>query len=217
MTNRNKQKGFSLVEALVVVAVLAVISIVMIDLLSRTIKGGNKTELIGDLKQNGQSALDNLDTSIRSADKVICTGTYNPSTAQDTFKDAGGNNLPDTIVIAKDGAYTRFRFYFEKTSPATNGYIGQTQLIADPVNVNSGLCANPPVNATANPSTDLKLTPDNGLISVKGGTFDYTKSINLSYKDVVGIRFDLGSSVNNSRAFDQQSGNVRFSTTVELR
>jgi type II secretory pathway pseudopilin PulG len=202
-------RGFSLIEALVVVGVLAIVAIVMVDLLFRTVRGGNKTQLIGNIKQNGQTALSVLDTTIRSADKVICKSSYTGNSAN-TFLDGSGAPLPDTLVIAKDGKYTRFRFYFER-SGTSNGYIGKLDLVVtDPSTVGQTLCAD-------NPTSDTKLTPDDGAISLKYGGFEYTQSINLSHKDVVGIKFDMGPSYNSGTSFDQQSANVTFSTTVELR
>lgn len=192
--------GFSLIEVLVVVSVLAVLSVMMVDLLSRTLQGSNKTQLLGDIKQNGQTALNTMDTTIQYSDQVFCVGTLTSSN--------------DTIIMVKSGVYTRLRFY-KFSGVTSNGYIGQYTVpqskVSDPTTLNSTLCSDPDTTG------EVKLTSDdlNSGVSLQSGSFSYTP--NPAYKDVVGISFSLGPSVKAPPSFDNQSSAVSFSTTVEVR
>lgn len=70
MKNFSAQRGFTLVELLVVIAVMSVIGTISTDLFSSVIRGGNKANVINEVKQNGQQALDVMERYIRNAATV---------------------------------------------------------------------------------------------------------------------------------------------------
>src|SRR5579884_4155589 len=105
-----RQSGFSLIETMVVIGVLAIIGVIMADILKRTITTDTKTELTGAIKNNGDKALNTMDNTIQFAERVVCV---------DKFDASALNN--DTIVVVKNGTYTRFRFV--KPSAGKNGYL----------------------------------------------------------------------------------------------
>ncbi len=111
----SSQKGFSIVEALVVAAIVGIMGVILTDLLSRTINGGNKTELLNNVKQNGQVTLNNMIDTMRQSTKVVCAGTIMASSA----------NV--ITIIEKDGRYGRFHFY--PPTAGTNGYIQHEFLV----------------------------------------------------------------------------------------
>lgn len=93
--------GFTLVELLVVMAISAIFGTLMLTIFTNTLKGSNKSQVIGVIKQNGQSVLETIDKAVRNSDSVICPFVISPATS-------GGS---DTLVVAsKGGGYTRFRF-----------------------------------------------------------------------------------------------------------
>ncbi len=57
-------KGFSLVEVIVVIAILAVIGVITSTILSRSYRASSQGELLGKLKQNGDIAMKNIDETM---------------------------------------------------------------------------------------------------------------------------------------------------------
>ncbi len=205
--NRHLQRGFTLIEALVVIGVLAVLGYVMTDLLSRTLLGGNKTELNDTIKQNGERALTTMDSTIREADQVVCTSSYSATN--------------DTIVVVKNGTFTRFRIFPQTTG--ANGYIVEDNpLLSNPTNLTS-ICNNYTQNS---PQTITDTDPVTGVsIPVAANACDPTNGCFYDqkasgYKDVVQISFYLSPGINLGTGSQNTVGTnnrVNFSTKVELR
>lgn len=200
-------EGFSLIEVLVVVGVLGIIGVIMIDLLLRTVSGGNKTQLIDVVKQNGQSSLTTMQQLIRDADAVVC-----PEVA------VGSTTATDTkLVIVKNGVYTRFMFYpnptgiqcnVNTTNTSKNGCIGEDNPQID----NSiSLQTNIDNICSATTQTNPLYLTDTNTVSLQSGS-SFTRNTASGYKDVVGINFILGPSSGVAT-----SNPVTFSTSVELR
>lgn len=192
-----RQSGFSLVETMVVIGVLAVIGVIMTDILKRTITTDTKTELTGTIKNNGDKALNTMDSVIQFADRVVCVGKFST------------NN--DTIVVIKDGSYTRFRFI--GPSGNQNGYLQEDQFtLTDPTKATTALCSQ---STTYNPVTITDTDPVTGVSLVAGSFLDDPSP---GFKDVVNISFNLAPGVNiGPGAQNQVGGSVSFSTSVELR
>src|SRR5258708_6610428 len=95
-----KQKGFTLVEALVSITIIGVLGFLLSDLLNRGFQGGNKTQVTQTIKQNGQSSLNLIIQTLRGADAIVCIGDYPVGTP--------GSNT--TLTMVKNGVYTRFIF-----------------------------------------------------------------------------------------------------------
>ena len=87
-----KKNGFTLIEILVVIAIMAITGIILTEVFIRSLRGGNKAEVLSLLKQNGQSVLERMDKDIRNSDSVVCV-----------------DSTKTMIVIQKNGVYTRFR------------------------------------------------------------------------------------------------------------
>lgn len=102
------KRGFTLIEVLVVLGILSILSVLFVEIFFRSLKGNNKAQLLGIVKQNGQVALETMDKIIRNSDKVICPPPNTPS---------------DTLVTQKDKSYIRFRF--NSPTPSANGFISQ--------------------------------------------------------------------------------------------
>jgi len=63
----NYQKGFTLIEFLVVMGILALVVGSTTIFMSSILKGTNQANAIGEVKQNGQAALDSVERQIRGA------------------------------------------------------------------------------------------------------------------------------------------------------
>ena len=100
-----KRNGFTMVEILAVISILAVVGIILTEIFIRTLRGSAKAQVLASIKQNGQAVMDNMDKTIRGTDNVVtaCTIPLNG------------------IIVFKGGTYTRFLFILPTSSQ--NGYI----------------------------------------------------------------------------------------------
>src|SRR5438105_3723729 len=104
-------KGFTLIEALLSIAILGVVGLIMVNILGQSFQLSSKSQIISKIKQNGQNALSVIDESVRNADSIVC-----PTPTQTTL-----NNV--ILVTSKNGTYTRFNMHLQQTN--VNGYIGK--------------------------------------------------------------------------------------------
>lgn len=91
----NNQTGFTLIELLITIAVFSVLAIVGTDLFTSFLQGTNKAQVVAEVKQNGQLALEKAERLIRSSTVVSPDGTSKLSLTQRS----GG----DTVIEFVDG------------------------------------------------------------------------------------------------------------------
>lgn len=206
---KDRCAGFTLVEMIVVVAIVGVLGFIMTDLLTNTLRGQDKVQLLNHIKQNGQVTLDRLSNEIRQAEKIICVND-----------DFTGNT--DTIVLFKEGKYTRYRFYPEGTD---NGYISWDNLSPGDVVVQSRsfFCESAQNTADKNILTDtdsrsgisLKYADTTGSFSTK----IFNKDPNPGYKETVTIKFrakqGVGAGTTSESSVNDEG--ILFQTTVQIR
>ena len=190
MIEKSKVNGFTLVELLIVIAVLVVTSTVLFQVFSNTLKGGGKAQYVSTLKQNSQSALDIMDKAVRSASSVVCS-TVTP---------------PVSLVIQNsDGTYTRLRFPVQISG--SNGYI-EKEALSYPVSTSA--CQ----DGSVSPKIITDNDPKNG-VSVTNGQFTVNSAPGLGY--AVTMQFMVNPPVSLSPVFSSQIGSVTMKTTVSLR
>lgn len=197
-------KGFTIVELLVVVGLLAVVGTVLTDIFLRSLRGGNKAEVIARMKQNGQATMDHMGGVIRSANSVVCpqTSISRPSVTA------------DTVAVEKDGTYTRFRFLSPTSSesgkivqdhPAfTSGSF--SQFLVD-------ICSN--ANYSGTSTVAISDTNTKTGVSIINGVF--IRNQQSGVKDTVNLSFDVKHGIFTPDIFIDQIDPVTFRTTVELR
>lgn len=205
MKSNTKIQGFTLVELLVTVSILGIIGLLFFSIFSSSLRGGNKAQIVLAIKQNGQSLLENLDKTIRSADSIVCV-----------------NN--STAVIIKDGVYTRYRFIAPTSS--TNGLIQQDNPVqpaeSDIKLFVNNVCTDPmDPNSVINILTDTK--SDTG-VSVDFATGSdgnnlpfFERNKESGFKDVIIIQFDVGQGVGVVGGTSTTIDPVNFKTTIQLR
>ena len=66
------EQGFTLIELLVVVGIMALFSLTLVSVFLATIRGGNKSQLLQSLHQEGDYALKIMSRMIRAAELVDC-------------------------------------------------------------------------------------------------------------------------------------------------
>lgn len=181
--------GYTLVEILVVIALVAVVGSILTQIFYSALRGGNKAQILANIKQNGQIILETLDKSIRNADNVVCV-----------------SNSGDGLVIIKGGIYTRYRFNppAPETNPISNGFVyqdsGQDCDLVIPYSV-------PPASVKLISNFD----PKEG-VSVLTGRF--TRDRLAGFKDIITISFYVRPA---EQANLKSVNAVLFSTTIQLR
>lgn len=223
-----KKMGFTLIEMLVVLSLLSIFGVLILTIFTRSLRGNNKSQIIGVIKQNGQTVLEMMDKLIREADFVVCPRVNSPSSK--------------TLVVVKDGQYTRYRFIIPRAAnsltrndcmavsdtdltKATNGCIISDnpsketvgtdsttgKEYADPAFVNK-VCAD--ADILISPTTLTDTNPQTG-ISVLDGSFALNKQ--TGFKDQVTVKFKLKPGIYASDLVAGQIDAVSFQTTVQLR
>lgn len=202
-----KTAGFSLVEVLVSITILTILGVGISAIVNRSFRGNTKTELIGNVKQNGQSALAIIEKDIRESDTVVCPSSGTANVLALLSKSAGKyiriSMMPET---SQNGALYREELVFQ-SAPAT---------ISSLCDLNSY-----PLNFQ-NSQISLLDTGSKTAVSLKnlsGNGFTVTK--NSGFKDTVKVQFDLGPTLNSGNSFENSLGgatnSINFVTTVQIR
>jgi prepilin-type N-terminal cleavage/methylation domain-containing protein len=72
--NNIKEKGFTLLEILVVIGIIGIITGITSDIFIQIIKASNKANIVTEIKQNGDAVLNQLDRLVRNADSIAFFG-----------------------------------------------------------------------------------------------------------------------------------------------
>lgn len=193
--NKRNQLGFSIMEVVLSIGIIAVIGVITSNLLTRTFRTSTDAELTSKLKQNGSVASNILSEAIRMADSVVCYGPVVPP-------------YKWIVIRTAQGTYNLFRFVDPVGNPVTlNGYITRQDKI--PPSYFDSFCVTNPPNFTTN-----VLLTDNNInsgVSISGGEF--TKISGSVGKDTVTIKFNVNPAGNQTGAV----GVVNVQTTVQVR
>ncbi len=203
-----KSTGFSLIEVLVTVTILTIIGVAISTIVTRSFQGNSKTELIGNVKQNGQAALAIMEKDIRESDTVVCPIS-------------GTSNLI-TVLTKNQGIYIRFTMVPEANN--TNGAIYKDTFTFQFLPASPDKLCDLNVFALNNQGTQTALIDFNSksgisLKNVSGNGFTVVK--NAGFKDTVKVQFDLGPSTTNPANFEDSLGgannSIPFQTTIQVR
>src|SRR3989338_6075070 len=182
----NPGAGFTLVEILVTMAIVAIVGTILVTIFTNTLRGSNKAQILAVIKQNGQAVLENMDKTIRDADNVACLS-------------ADGN----TLVVVQNGLYTRYRFI--PSTPTANGFIQQDSPVQPASGSNSDIkffknnvCTDP-MGTDASVINTLTDTNIQTGVSVECPASDcstnppaiFTRDPSFGYKDQVTVKFNL--------------------------
>jgi prepilin-type N-terminal cleavage/methylation domain-containing protein len=212
----NNQLGFSLVEILVVIAVLAIVGTIITEIFISSVRGSNKAAVISLLKRNGQTVLETMDKSIRNAKAVIYP--YGVTT--------GRYNSDCVVVQTLDNKYIRYKF---RAVGGQNGKVEvdypqpSSQSELDPAqnsNFQGPNCdllfpSQPPGSSTG--LSGLTDTNSRNGVSVSVDTNFITRDVKEGFGDLVVIDFKVGPAVLAPAAYAGQIDAERFRTTIELR
>lgn len=127
VNRKSKSSGFTLVELLVVLGILAVTVGVALVFLTSVLRGTNQANIIGELKQNGQVVLDSLERQIRNAKSASVYQTANQPPGSSSH------------IILKQPDNSNIHLVCFTPTLVGNGWIGVWQ---DPTGVGLGDAAN---------------------------------------------------------------------------
>lgn len=183
------KKGFTIIEILVVIAIIGIMGLVVTEIFVRNLRGNEKAKVLASIKQNGQSVLDRMDKTVRSADNIVCVPTF------------------EVLVIVKSGVYTRYRF---KVDSGVNTIIEDNPVFsgAGPLSTFVGdICSvNDYTGASKTILTDTKLQIIEHQF-VRGSSLP-------GYKDTVSIIFKLKPATSSEASIIDP---VEFRSTIGLR
>lgn len=203
-------KGFTLAETLVAIAVAAIVGTILVLIFTNTLRGSNKSRILSAMKQNGQAVLDSMDRIIRSADNVVCPAS-------------GSSN---TIAIVKNGTYSRYRIVLAGDSPGSvpsacvgmekNGCIISDNPTPQPSETTPQLFIQRICNADQMPLAQI-LTDTNPLtgVTIESGSLSVSKP--PGFKAIVTVNFVLKPGVSVPQVIASQIDPVTYQTTIELR
>lgn len=211
-----KNNAFTLVEILVVIAVLSIAGLLVLYIFANVLRGSNKAQILSSIKKNGQATLEIIDKTVRGADNVVC---ITPS--------------QDTLVVSKEGTYTRFRHIPPQNSNLSYGDCKSKNgcLLRDfpkqplppaPKSIIqtflNNVCTDPMGTDSSIPVQVLTDKDEQTGVSIErsqAGVF--TKNTQAGFKDTVNISFKAQSPVGAPSSISGQIDSVEFVTTVELR
>ena len=212
------RKGFTIAELLVAISVIAVIGAVVAEVFSRSLRGGNKAQIIGVVKQNGQATLEAMDKTLRNSDEIVC-----PVITIAELTAAGVNPViknSDTATVVKDGKYTRFRY--KAPVSGVNGYILQDNPVyVAPLSQESFLndvCSNAWNDPNSPAAVYITDTNTKNGVSVTSATANiFIRNKQAGFRDILTINFDLKPGAQVPAAISGQIDPVTFTTTIQLR
>lgn len=100
------QSGFTLLEMVVSLAIVALVSTVLSQVFIATLRTNTKTELLKDVKQTGEIALETMVRQIQNAKSVTTTCDYAGTTSQ-SITLINADNGETTLACVLDGTTTR--------------------------------------------------------------------------------------------------------------
>lgn len=204
-------KGFTLAEVLVVMAIVAIVGTILVVIFTNTLRGSNKSQILATIKQNGQVVLDSTDKTIRNADNLVCVSSPTPNTA----------------VIVKNGVYTRYRIVLAADETGTapvdclgagkNGCILMDVPTPQATETTPQLFINR-VCASSDPMSSAQILTDTNPVSgvtVNSGSFASNKL--AGFKTALVVNFVLKPGADVPQGTSSQINPVTYQTTIELR
>jgi prepilin-type N-terminal cleavage/methylation domain-containing protein len=162
--------GFTLIELLTVIGILTVIGTIAVGVITVTLRGTRKTDLLEFARQDGSSALSQMVNSIRYAETLNAPASCVPTTT--------GNSV--TISSLSDHAQTTYSC--SGATIASNGAsLIDTSSISVKANSCSFVCAQP--NTTDPPTITIQFT----LVPAHPGGFAET-NFTLPFQTTVTMR-----------------------------
>lgn len=210
--NRDLEKGYTLVELLAVMIVLAALGTILGSIIISVFRGTNKTNAITVVRQNGNFAINQMSKMIRNAkrfegvseDGVTYEGTcVLPSVGAGTPTPTPKHYKYLQIISFENDA--RVTFSCRAGSGTTAGYIASSSASI----AGTGISNEPLID-----TNQVSLNP----IDASSCYFICSQD-NLAQDPILYINFDLStkSELGSSTFLENKSGVLNFQTTIHLR
>ncbi len=182
---RVSQRGFTLLEIMITISIMGIIGILISQVFFTTTRVNTKTELIKDMKQNGQFAMDVMTRMIRSTNEIssACATT--------------GSTDTSLILTNPNGESTTFGCFFDAQSSITriasmSAYSGLSDyLTSQNVTLGGTSCEDPDMSlqftCTSSPDqpSRIKILYTLRQIGAAGDSFNTAKQ---SFESTVSVR-----------------------------
>lgn len=203
-----KSLGFSLLEVLIAVTIIAVLGLIITGILSQTFRGSAKVELLGKVRENGQTALNRIHDVVSNSEKVICAASI---TTLDGSQPADPNS---SLVVSRGGQVIRFVMHHQLSN--ANGYIEEEVLsVLNPNTPQSTYCETYASSGNFSSFATTRIT-DSVNLSLNSGTF--TLNPEAGFKDVVTVSFFLSPAVNSPLGFESQLASPQqFQASIRIK
>jgi prepilin-type N-terminal cleavage/methylation domain-containing protein len=177
MKIKNKNYAFTLIELLVVIVVLGILGVVGTDLFSSVIKGTNKANVIAEVKQNGQLAMDIIERNIREA--TTAENPPNPLPPPDY--------LTTGLILTTPSGTVTFGFIPECTDKSCNGRITMNTTPITSTDTRTGVSiasvsyniSSPPSSSPSSPAV-VKVTMTVNQAAQASTRNDFTADVTLT-------------------------------------
>jgi len=213
---KQNQFGFTLVEAVVAIAIVGVLGVIMSDILTRAFDNTQKTNLISNVQQNGQAVLTAFEDTIRYSE-FVCLGGV----------DSGGLTEPNrmvtysqpVLVVFREGRYIRLRIVPQ--SGNTNGVILEDYPAAPAIDKTGTDLCRPPLLALSSRkiTNDSMLSVKSDSIALLSNPVNTTATIGTKNVSVT-INFAIGSFAGSPSNVENQIGQnneIVFQSTAQFR
>ncbi len=162
-----KQNGFTLIETLISIGIIASVGILISQVFFTTTRVNTKTELLKDVKQNGEYAMEVVSRMIRNSSAIDCSST--PSSLGITNTDGTST----TLSCVQDVSVNRLA-----STSATVEYLTSS----------STTCTSLSFTCTAYPDQPPKIMVQLSL-SQKGTPVDQFEKASISFQTTVSPRY----------------------------
>lgn len=197
-TLRKNERGFTLLEVLVVITVFATVGVIVAGILTSSLRGSNKTNTIIDVKEEGNRALFYMSQAIRYAKKfngvIDSNSTTNPPTVITDCSDSSSTKYDGVKITSFDDQETTFMCCNNSTPPT----------IAS-------------LSATTSCSNSVSLL-DTSQVSLDSSCYFTCNQLGPSDFPAIGINFSLtASSLSSFSEKTASASAIPFQTSVVMR
>ncbi len=211
------KNGFSLIEVVIAMTIIAVIGTITTTVVTRTFRTNSQSADISKLKENGERALNSVAESIRMADKVVCYGITPASPELISCVGYPPSMIRKIVIRTLAGKFVKYSFNEPVLAPSPgcqiiqNGYLSKQENInpAD-VTTDQSFC-----DVTLASPAPVAIANNNPLSGVNFRNGEFKRLSGISNKDTVTILFNVNPSLSWGEAIP--SNTVGMSTTVQVR
>ncbi|MCL5019483.1 MAG: prepilin-type N-terminal cleavage/methylation domain-containing protein [Patescibacteria group bacterium] len=193
----NSESGYTLVELLAVIAIVVVVGVIVTGILISSLRGGSKSNVLDNVRQNGNDAITQM------SKMIIYAQSFNGASTDGAFYTT---NCTQVIPPSPSPTPSSINYKYIKIT----SFDGGTTIFSC-----NGSTDNPP-NTLASKSGSLASFSliDTSTVSLVSCYFSCTQT-NFGQAPTIGINFTL--SQNTSSGFAEKQATIPFQTSLTVR